>query len=52
MVSVERKARARLEERVRVLEGREGERRGKLEALEGRIARIERVRGILAGGKG
>lgn len=49
MVAVERRARGRLEERVRVLEGREGEKRGRLEVLEDRVRRIERVRGLLAG---
>ncbi len=47
MVAAERKARARLEERVAVLEGREREKRGRLEALEGRLGRIERVREML-----
>lgn len=51
MVAVERKARSKLEERVRVLEGRDEGKRGRLEALEGRMARIERVRGLLGGGK-
>lgn len=49
MVAVERRARGRLEERVRVLEGREGEKKGRLEVLEERVRRIERVRGLLAG---
>lgn len=49
MVAVERKARVRLEERVVVLEKREREKRGKLEVLEGRVGRIERVRGLLRG---
>lgn len=49
MVAVERRARGRLEERVRVLEGREGEKKGRLEVLEERVKRIERVRGLLAG---
>lgn len=53
MVATERKARAKLEERVRVLEEREMGRRGRLERLEERMARIERVRNLLAkeGGK-
>lgn len=49
MVAVERRARGRLEERVKVLEGREGEKKGRLEVLEERVRRIERVRGLLAG---
>lgn len=53
MVAAERKARVKLEERVRVLEERETGRRGRLERLEERMARIERVRNLLAkeGGK-
>ncbi|MCJ1267526.1 hypothetical protein MMC22_007411 [Lobaria immixta] len=51
MVAVERKARFKLEERVKVLEQREAEKRSRLEALEGRMARIERVRGLLNDGK-
>lgn len=47
MVATERKARARLEERVAVLEGREREKGERLEVLEGRMGRIERVRGLL-----
>lgn len=50
MVAVERKARFRLEERVKVLESREKEKRSRLEELEHRMARIERVRGLLNGG--
>ncbi len=50
MVAVERKARFKLEERVKVLEGREKEKRGRLEALDERMARIERVRGLLHNG--
>lgn len=49
MVAVERRARGKLEERVRVLEGREGEKKGRLEVLEERVKRIERVRGLLGG---
>jgi chromosome segregation ATPase len=48
MVATERKARAKLEERVAVLESRDGEKRKRLEKLEGAVARIERVRGLLA----
>lgn len=56
MVATERKARAkleersgRLEERVKVLEGRDEGKRRRLEALEGAVVRIERVRGLLSG---
>lgn len=45
MVATERKARAKLEERVAVLEGRDKEKRSRLEMLESRLGRIERVRG-------
>ncbi|KAB8296036.1 hypothetical protein EYC80_008845 [Monilinia laxa] len=48
MVATERKARAKLEERVEVLERRDGEKRKRLERLEGAVQRIERVRGLLA----
>lgn len=44
MVATERKARAKLEERVQVLEKRDGEKRRRLERLEKAIERIERVR--------
>ena len=47
MVATERKARARLEERVLVLEKRDGEKAKRLEVLENRLGRIERVRGLL-----
>jgi len=47
MVATERKARAKLEERVAVLERRDKEKRNRLEALESRLGRIERVRAIL-----
>ena len=47
MVATERKARARLEERVLVLEKRDGEKQKRLELLEMRLGRIERVRGML-----
>ncbi|KAK2627284.1 hypothetical protein QTJ16_003250 [Diplocarpon rosae] len=50
MVATERKARAKLEERVALLESRDGEKRKRLERLEGAVARIERVRGLLAPG--
>jgi len=51
MVATERKARAKLEERVEVLERRDGEKRERLERLEGAVQRIERVRGLLAPGR-
>ena len=47
MVATERKARARLEERVLVLEKRDTEKQKRLEVLEMRLGRIERVRGLL-----
>jgi hypothetical protein len=50
MVATERKARAKLEERVEVLERRDTEKRKRLERLEGAVQRIERVRGLLAPG--
>jgi predicted RNase H-like nuclease (RuvC/YqgF family) len=50
MVATERKARAKLEERVEVLEKRDGEKRKRLERLEGAVQRIERVRNLLAPG--
>jgi DNA repair exonuclease SbcCD ATPase subunit len=51
MVATERKARAKLEERVAVLESRDGDKRKRLERLEGAVQRIERVRGLLAPGR-
>lgn len=47
MVATERKARAKLEERVAVLERRDKEKRTRLELLESRLGRIERVREML-----
>ncbi|KAI0011211.1 hypothetical protein F4779DRAFT_247298 [Xylariaceae sp. FL0662B] len=47
MVAAERRARARLEERVSVLEARDVEKRDRLERLEGAMARLERVRALL-----
>ncbi|KAI9816804.1 MAG: hypothetical protein M1827_001449 [Pycnora praestabilis] len=47
MVATERRARAKLEERVELLEKRDGEKRKRLERLEGALKRIERVRGLL-----
>lgn len=51
MVATERKARAKLEERVEVLERRDGEKRKRLERLEGAVQRIDRVRALLAPGR-
>ncbi|KAI9801560.1 MAG: hypothetical protein M1825_003239 [Sarcosagium campestre] len=50
MVAQERKARSKLEERVRVLENRDKEKRLRLERLEKAVGRVERVRGMLSGG--
>ncbi|KIW86056.1 hypothetical protein Z517_01450 [Fonsecaea pedrosoi CBS 271.37] len=47
MVANERKARAKLEERVKVLEQRDVEKRKRLERLEKAVSRIERVRGMV-----
>ncbi|KAI4594847.1 hypothetical protein KJ359_007368 [Pestalotiopsis sp. 9143b] len=47
MVATERKARARLEERVETLEKRDSEKRNRLERLEGAMGRIERVNRLL-----
>ncbi|KAJ9602770.1 hypothetical protein H2200_012550 [Cladophialophora chaetospira] len=47
MVASERKARAKLEERVKVLEQRDGEKRKRLDKLEKQMQRIERVRGLV-----
>jgi len=49
MVANERKARAKLEERVAVLEHRDEEKRRRLERLEGAMRRLERVKGLLVG---
>lgn len=51
MVATERKARAKLEARVEVLERRDVEKRKRLERLEGAVGRIERVRGLLGQGE-
>lgn len=48
MVANERRARAKLEARVEVLEKRDVEKRKRLERLESAMSRIERVRGLLA----
>lgn len=47
MVAAERRARARLEERVGELERRDDDKRRRLDRLEAAMARIERVRSIL-----
>ncbi|RYP24472.1 hypothetical protein DL765_000492 [Monosporascus sp. GIB2] len=47
MVAAERRARAKLEERVGVLERRDVEKRDRLERLEGAVGRLERVRALL-----
>lgn len=47
MVASERRARAKLEERVTVLERRDGEKRDRLGRLEGAMERLERVRSLL-----
>ncbi|KAI1096687.1 hypothetical protein F5B19DRAFT_1598 [Rostrohypoxylon terebratum] len=47
MVATERRARAKLEERVSVLERRDVEKRDRLERLEGAMDRLERVRALL-----
>jgi len=52
MVATERRARAKLEERVEMLERRDVEKRRRLERLEGAMDRIERVRAVLAEGTG
>lgn len=47
MVAAERKARAKLEMRVEVLEKRDREKKDRLAELEKRVGRVERVRGLL-----
>jgi hypothetical protein len=47
MVATERKARAKLEERVEILERRDVEKRERLERLERALKRIDRVKGLL-----
>jgi hypothetical protein len=47
MVAAERRARAKLEERVVILERRDVEKRQRLERLEKALKRIERVKGVL-----
>ncbi len=48
MVATERRARAKLEERVEMLERRDREKRKRLERLEGAVERIQRVRNMLS----
>lgn len=52
MVATERRARARLEERVGELERREEEKKRRLERLERAMGRIEKARAVLGGGEG
>lgn len=47
MVAEERKARAKLEERVELLERRDREKMGRLDRLEKAVSRIDRVKAIL-----
>ena len=47
MVATERRARAKLEDRVKVLETRDKDKRKRIERLEGAMERIERVRGMM-----
>jgi DNA repair exonuclease SbcCD ATPase subunit len=47
MVATERKARAKLEERVKVLEQRDVDKRRRLERLEKAVARIDRVKAMV-----
>lgn len=49
MVAAERRARAKLEERVAVLEKRDLEKRRRLERLEKAVERIDRVKGLVSG---
>lgn len=48
MVATERKERKRLEDKIETLERRARDKDGRLEVLEGRVRRGERVRGLLA----
>lgn len=50
MVAAERKARAKLEARVEVLERRDREKHARLERLEGAVGRVERVKKMLGTG--
>lgn len=47
MVAQERKARAKLEERVAILERRDIEKRSRLERLEKSMARVERLKALV-----
>ena len=47
VVATERKARAKLEARVEVLEKRDGEKAKRLGVLETRVQRVERIRRLL-----
>jgi predicted RNase H-like nuclease (RuvC/YqgF family) len=47
MVAEERRARAKLEERVELLERRDREKAGRLERLEKAVTRVERVKALL-----
>lgn len=47
MVAHERRARAKLEERVTLLEQRDADKKKRLERLENAIARVERVRTLV-----
>lgn len=47
MVAEERRARAKLEERVETLERRDKEKMGRLERLEKAVTRVERVKKML-----
>jgi low affinity Fe/Cu permease len=47
MVATERRARAKLEERVKILEQRDVEKRKRLDRVEAALTRIERVRNLL-----
>lgn len=55
MVANERRVRAKLEERVEMLEQRDRDKKARLDKLEGAVGRIERVRRLLGpeeGGSG
>jgi hypothetical protein len=47
MVAEERRARAKLEERVETLERRDREKMGRLDRLEKAVSRVERVKALL-----
>ncbi|KAK7533484.1 hypothetical protein IWX49DRAFT_314450 [Phyllosticta citricarpa] len=48
MVATERKAKAKLQERVDILEKRDQEKKVRLQRLEGAVQRIDRIHGLLA----